>query len=104
MTRSRSTQHRKVEEARRVVSEALGDRARLDGSTGAAMYVPIVRPDPEPPKSEAIPVLLVSEAATELGISTDELERMVAAGKVKTLTAGWTVVVPASEVKRLASE
>lgn len=42
---------------------------------------PAVRPEPEPPKSEAIPVLLISEAAEELGISTDELERVIEAGE-----------------------
>jgi hypothetical protein len=36
-----------------------------------------------------------------LGISTGEMEAMVRRGTVRSLMAGWTVVVPAIEVERL---
>jgi argonaute-like protein implicated in RNA metabolism and viral defense len=105
MRRSTSGQRHKVEQARAVVAQALGDAARRDGPQVAAIYVPFTKP-PEPTKSknEAIGVVTLREAATRLGISTDELERMVAVGKVKTLMAGWTMVVPVSEVGRLLVE
>jgi excisionase family DNA binding protein len=60
--------------------------------------------EPPPPKNEAIGVLTLKEAATRLGISTGELEAMVIGGRVKSLMAGWTVVVPSSEVERLRGE
>jgi excisionase family DNA binding protein len=67
-------------------------------------YVPVTKPtDSVKVKSESVLVLTIREAATRLGIGTDEMEGMVKSGKVKTLTAGWTVVVPASEVERLKS-
>jgi hypothetical protein len=54
-------------------------------------------------RSEAIAVLTMQEAATRLGINTSEMEAMVKRGTVKSLVAGWTVVVPTSEVERLRS-
>jgi plasmid maintenance system antidote protein VapI len=54
-------------------------------------------------KMEAISVITISEAATRLGISTSEMEAIVKSGKVKSLTAGWTVVVPIDEVQKLRS-
>lgn len=41
------------------------------------------------------------EAAMRLGISTDEIEAMVRRGTVKSVVAGWTTMVLASEVERL---
>jgi hypothetical protein len=41
------------------------------------------------------------EAATRLGISTDEIEAMVERGALKSVTAGWTTMVPTSETERL---
>lgn len=79
-----------------------GDAARRDGPQIAATYDPITQP-PEPiqPTSEAIGVLTLREAATRVGISTSEIEAMVARGTVKSVVAGWTTMVLASEVERL---
>ncbi len=104
MRRSRSGQHEKVEQARAVVAQALGEAARRDGPCVAATYIPITKsPEPTQRKSEAIGVLTVREAATRLGITTGEVERMVASGALKSLMAGWTVVVPTSELAKLQS-
>jgi hypothetical protein len=98
---SRSGQRRKVEEAKRVVQLALGDAARRD-QPQVAKYVPTAKaPEPAQPKSEAIDVLTLREAATRLGISTSEMEAMVKRGTVKSVVAGWTTMVLASEVERL---
>jgi hypothetical protein len=61
-------------------------------------------PEPTEPKSEAIGVLTMREAATRLGISTSEMEAIVKRGAVRSLMAGWTVVVPTGEVERLRSK
>jgi excisionase family DNA binding protein len=67
---------------------------------------------PEPSYRTAVPlhpserserVLTIGEAAARLGISGSEMEAMVKLGTVKSLMAGWTVVVPTSEVERLRS-
>jgi excisionase family DNA binding protein len=80
-----------------------GDAARRDGPQ-VAKYLPTTKaPEPPQPKNEAIGVLTVREAAMRLGISTGELEGMVKRGTVKSLMAGWTVVVPISEIDRLRS-
>lgn len=100
--RSQSNQHRKVEQARGVGAQALGGAARRDGPQVASMYVPIANP-PQPiqPKSEGIGVLTLREASVRLEISTGEMEAMVTRGAVKSVVAGWTLVVPTSEVGRL---
>jgi excisionase family DNA binding protein len=104
MRRSRSNQHDKVQRARAVVAQALGDAARRDGPQ-VEKFVPTTKaPEPPQPKNEAIGVLTVREAATRLGISISEMEAMVKRGAVKSLMAGWTVVVPTSEVERLRSK
>jgi hypothetical protein len=101
MTRSRSDQRRKVEEARRVVQQALGDAARSDAPQ-TTKFVPTTKaPEPPQPRSEAIGVLTLREAATRLGITTSEMEAMVERGTVKSLMVRWTVVVPTSEAERL---
>lgn len=46
-------------------------------------------------------MLTVREAAIRLGISTSEMEAMVKHGTVKSVVAGWTTMVPTSEVGRL---
>jgi hypothetical protein len=56
-----------------------------------------------PSKGESVLVLTMQEAATRLGITTDEMEAMVKRGTVKSLVAGWTTMVPTSEVERLRS-
>jgi hypothetical protein len=48
-------------------------------------------------------VLTIHDAATRLGITTDEIEAMVNRGTVKPVVAGWTTMVPTSEVERLKS-
>ena len=99
--RSQLNQHSKVERARAVVAQALGDAERRDGPE-ATKFVPTTEPpEPTQPKSEAIGVLTVREAATRLGISTSEMEAMVMRGTVKSVVAGWTTMVPMSEVERL---
>ncbi|MGA7911236.1 MAG: hypothetical protein WCC30_06780 [Candidatus Dormiibacterota bacterium] len=101
MTRSRSGQHDKVEQARAVVAQALGDAARRDGPQMGAAYVPITKPpEPTQPKSEAVGVLTLRAAATRLGISTGEMEAMVKRGTVKSVVAGWTTMAPTSEVEK----
>jgi len=57
-------------------------------------------PLPAQPRSEAIRVLTLKEAATRLGISTSDMEAMVRRGAVKSVVAGWTTMVLASEVER----
>lgn len=52
-------------------------------------------------RSEADQGAHLREAALRLGISTDEMEAMVERGTVKSLVAGWTVMVLTSEVARL---
>lgn len=101
----RSNQHEKVEQARAVVAQALGDATRKDGPHQAPeKYVPVTKQhEPVQVKSEAIGVLTMKEAATRLGITTSEMEAMVERGAVKSLVAGWTVVVQTSEVGRLMS-
>ena len=86
------------------MAQALGDGARRDGPQMAATYVPITNPPEQTqPKNEAIGVLTLREAATRLGISASELEAMVRRGAVKSVMAGWTAMVPTSEVERLTS-
>jgi excisionase family DNA binding protein len=58
--------------------------------------------DPVPVRSEAIGVLFPGEAAAGLGITRAEIERMIAAGKMRALPTGFTVTVPTSEVECVA--
>jgi excisionase family DNA binding protein len=48
-------------------------------------------------------VLTIGEVAARRDISRAEVERMIAGGRMRSLMAGWTVVVPTSEVERLRS-
>jgi hypothetical protein len=83
------------------VDAALGDASRRDAPQ-ATKFVPTIKP-PEHVQvgSEAIAVLTIREAAARLSISTGEMEAMVKRGSVKSLMAGWTTMVLASEVERL---
>lgn|SRR5487761_706570 len=101
MPRSKSGQRNKVEQARAVVAQALGDTARRQAPQ-ATKFVPTSNP-PEhlQARSEAIAVLTLQEAATRLGISRVEIEAMVRRGTVRSVVAGWTPMVPTSEVARL---
>ncbi len=57
-----------------------GDAARRD-EPQAEKFVPTTKAsEPPQPKSEAIGVLTMREAATRLGISTSEMEAMVERG------------------------
>ncbi len=104
MRRSRSGQREKVQQARGVVDEALGDAARRDVPEARPHYMPVTRPaEPVQVRSEAIGVLTIGEAATRLDISRAEVERMIASGRMRSLVAGFTTVVPTSEVERLQS-
>jgi excisionase family DNA binding protein len=52
-------------------------------------------------KDESVLVLTIGEVATRLAISRGEVERMIAAGKMRALETGFTLMVPVSEVERL---
>jgi hypothetical protein len=100
MRRGRSGQRRKVEEAKRVVQLALGDATRRDAPQ-AVKFVPTAEPiEPIQVKDASVLVLTLREAATRLGISTAEMEAMVERGTVRSVVAGWTTMVPTSEVER----
>jgi excisionase family DNA binding protein len=101
MRRSRSGQRDKVLRARAIVDEALGGAARRDAPQATRFVPPTNQPEQVQARSEAIAVLTMQEAATRLGIGRGEVEAMVKRGTVKALMAGWTVVVPTSEVERL---
>ncbi len=99
MRRSKSDQRHKVEIARAVVAQALGDAARRDEPPQVAKFVPTPNAsEPPQPGSEAIGVLTLKEAATRLGISTSEMEAMVKRGEFRTVEAGWTVMIVSAEV------
>src|ERR1051326_7147044 len=80
LSRSRSGQCRKVEEAKRVVELALGDAVRPDHAP-VEKFVPMAKVEPIEVKSEAVYVLSLGEVAARLHISRAEVERMIAAGK-----------------------
>jgi len=104
MRRSTSGQRRKVEEAKRVVQLALGDAVCGESPKAAAIYLPLTKPtEPVPVHDESVIVLTLREAAMRLGITTGEMESMVKRRTVKSLTAGWTTMIPVSEVARLSS-
>lgn len=64
--RSTSRQRHKVEQARAVVAQALGDAARRDGPQ-VAKFVPTTKaPETAQLKNEAIGVLTMRDAATRL--------------------------------------
>ena len=52
-------------------------------------------------RSEAVYVLTIGEVASRLGIGRTEVERMISAGKMRTLETGFTVMVPVNEVEKL---
>ncbi len=102
MRRSRSGKRDKVQRARAIVNEALGETARRDGPHTTSSYLPVTKPaEPVSVKSGAIGVLTVGEVATRLNMSRTEVERLIERGAVKSLLAGWTTVIPTSEVERL---
>lgn len=106
MRRSRSGQQDKVRKAREVVKAALGESARRDHPEQRTpnAVLPAYGKPIQPAKNESVLVLTMREAAVRLGISTGELEAMIARGRIKTLIAGWTTVIPTSEVHRLRAD
>ena len=60
--------------------------------------------EPDQVADESVLVLTLRVAAIRLGITTGEMESMVKSGKVKSLTAGWTTIIPVSEVERLITQ
>jgi excisionase family DNA binding protein len=102
---SRSGQHLKVRQAREIARAALGDQARLDAPTGSQKYVgESLASIPQSRPSESIGVWTLGEAAAKLQISKPEVERMIAAGKLRALPTGFTVTVPSVEVEELIRE
>lgn len=96
--RSTSGQRRKVEEARRIARKALGNNTRVDQPS---RYVPSVQETkPAAARNESVGVLTIGEVAARWGIARSEVERMIAAGKLRALPTGYTVTVPSSEVER----
>jgi hypothetical protein len=88
MTRSKSAQHRKVEEAKRVVQRALGEAARR-GSPQVEKYVPMTKlPEPAQVRDESIGEVTIGEVAARLDISRAEVERVIATGKIGALWRG----------------
>jgi hypothetical protein len=97
----------RVLNARRQAREALG-REPDGGDLNVAPPKPKSKL-PEPSYRTAVPlhpserserVLTIGEAAARLGRSVSEMEAMVKRGTVKSLMAGWTVVIPTIEVER----
>lgn len=104
MSRRRPGQHRKVMAARALAAQTLGDAARRD-QPQAEKYVPTTEPTQRiGVKSEVIGVLTMKEAAVRLGVTAREVEAMVKSGRVKSLMAGWTMVLPTSDVGRLQAD
>lgn len=97
----------RVEAARRQARTALGHDGEqpglFDGRPKAKTPRRYVEAQPHltPPTSKAVYVLTLGEAAARLGLSRNELERMIEAGKIKTLPTQFTRMIPASEVERL---
>jgi excisionase family DNA binding protein len=98
--------------ARRQAGEALG---RTPGTDGDPFTSPPKRraPQPSPPAPKsAAPlkpserselVLTLGRAAARLGLCRDELEAMIAAGKIEALPTGFTQTIPTTELDRLMS-
>jgi hypothetical protein len=64
-------------------------------------FVPTTKPmEPVQVKDESVLVLTMREAATRLGISTSEMEAMIARGEARTVVAGWTVMVVSIDLSR----
>ena len=93
-----------VEAARRQARLALGKDPDAADDYGG-------RPKPSPPPPALAPtpieygpgiaVLMVSEAATRLGMSRAQLDAMIVVGKVETLPIEFGCVIPMREVERL---
>lgn len=100
----------KVLDSRRQAREALGrDPEQVDLFDSplpkkSPRYMPLSQPAPELRRDESIGVLTLGEAAARLGLSRDELERLIEARKIETvLVGGLTRMIPTREVERLAT-
>ena len=82
-----------------MVQLAHGDAVRRDHPE-VEKFVPMAKAEPVQPRDESVLVLSPGEVAARLNIGRDEVERMIEAGKMRALMAGWTVMVPTSEVER----
>jgi len=107
--KSARLQWERVEAARRQARDELGAGVRPGPAyvpprrNGGKSYVePQSPPIRRPP--DTVAVLTLGETAARLGLSRSELERMIAAGKVETLTAGLARMIPMTEVERLAKQ
>ena len=66
-----------------------------------AVGVSVIPPE-SPPRTERTEyVLTLGEAAARLGVGRDDLEAMIAAGKVEALPTGYTRTIPTREIARL---
>jgi excisionase family DNA binding protein len=79
------------------------NQTELFDSPPAKRYVPTAPQEQrqEPPRP-GVGVLSLGEAAARLGVSRGEVEKMIAAGKIKALPTGYTRMIPTSEVERLS--
>jgi hypothetical protein len=105
--RSASGRRREVAVARRQSRLALGrDPDQADAYDAplpkrSTKHLPQTQQPVEARPDESIGVLLVGEAAARLGMSRAELERMIEAGKIKTLPGQFAPLIPSREVERL---
>ena len=105
--KSARLQWERVEAARRQARSELGDGVRPGPAYGRSPRrsgTRPVEPKPVPTRGSAgtVAVLTLGETAARLGLSRSELERMIAARKIETLTAGFARMIPIAEVERLA--
>jgi excisionase family DNA binding protein len=110
-TRSGRGRWERVLAARRQADQALGRRPDTgDPFTGppkrkipqkSSLHAP--KPAaPLHPSERSEVVLMLGQAAARLGISRDELEAMIDAGKIEALPTGYTRTIPIREVERLS--
>jgi hypothetical protein len=100
----RERDRERIAELRRLARLAQG----REPDPGDAGTRPTRRWEPETPAGPRFvkvglgtPVLLLEEAARRLRLSRGKLEAMAAAGELELLKAGWTPMVPLSEVERI---
>lgn len=98
----------RVVAARQQAREALGRDPDAKGLFDGPPVARYVSSEPsherqEAPTGQGVPVLSLGEAATRLGVSRGELERMIDSGKVEALPTGFTRMIPTREVARLSN-
>jgi excisionase family DNA binding protein len=104
-----STQERweRVVRAREQARKELGAQAKPGLGEGPVPKKSLKRILRDPPAAvprldKSVAVLSLGEAAARLGLTRSEVERMIAAGKIKVVPTAYARMVPASEVDRLA--